>query len=133
VSNLPIAEMQQFTNHLRARRERLRDVLRAELIATRREDYLDLAGQVLDAGDQSVAELLFGVTLSTRALEVEELRDTEAALKRMEIGTYGNCVDCGEDIALERLGAYPTAKRCVACQDRYERERHGATDRTPSL
>jgi DnaK suppressor protein len=133
MSNLPVAELQQFAKHLRARHERLRDVLRAELIATRREDYLDLAGQVLDAGDQSVADLLFGVTLSTRVLEVEELRDTEAALKRIETGAYGSCVDCGEDILRERLDAYPTAKRCVACQDRYERERHGATDRTPSL
>jgi RNA polymerase-binding transcription factor DksA len=51
-----------------------------------------------------------------------ELDEVDAALARMRSATYGECRDCGEAIALARLSAYPTAMRCVACQERYERK-----------
>jgi DnaK suppressor protein len=38
-----------------------------------------------------------------------------AALKRIEDGTYGKCMDCGEDIPERRLLALPEAERCVRC------------------
>jgi DnaK suppressor protein len=48
--------------------------------------------------------------------ETAELRDIEAALERLDAGTYGQCTDCGVIIAPARLNAYPTAKRCIDCQ-----------------
>ena len=48
--------------------------------------------------------------------ETAELGDIEAALERMDAGTYGQCTDCGVTIAPARLQAYPTAKRCIDCQ-----------------
>ena len=44
-----------------------------------------------------------------------ELDAIRAALARMESGTYGTCLACGDPIAVERLRAVPTASRCVAC------------------
>lgn len=44
-----------------------------------------------------------------------ELRRIEAALARLEEGEYGYCVECGEDIASERLKTDPAAPRCAAC------------------
>ena len=44
-----------------------------------------------------------------------------AALARIENGDYGECVDCGSEIAHARLKAYPTATRCLACQEKHER------------
>jgi RNA polymerase-binding protein DksA len=44
-----------------------------------------------------------------------ELEAIRAALARLESGTYGTCLECGEAIAIERLRAVPTASRCVAC------------------
>ena len=38
-------------------------------------------------------------------------------------GRYGVCIDCGTAIDFKRLEAYPTAKRCIACQQRRERTR----------
>lgn len=52
--------------------------------------------------------------------DIEELRAIDAAKARMDDGSYGVCVDCGEDIALARLKAQPAAMRCVPCQERYE-------------
>lgn len=50
----------------------------------------------------------------------QDVRDIIAARRRMAIGTYGVCVDCGEAVGYERLLAYPTAKRCIGCQREYE-------------
>lgn len=131
--NLNPTEFRRFEQRLRERREALREILRAELMATRRQEYLELAGQVHDLGDESVAELLLGVDLSTRQRELDEMRDVEAALERIKQGTFGICADCNEAIALERLEIFPTAKRCIRCQARREQRRRGGADPTPSL
>ncbi len=55
--------------------------------------------------------------------ETAELGDIEAALERMDAGTYGQCTDCGVSIPSARLNAYPTAKRCIDCQTLKEQHR----------
>ena len=55
--------------------------------------------------------------------ETAELGDIEAALERMDAGTYGQCTDCGVNIPSARLNAYPTAKRCIDCQTVAEQRR----------
>ena len=49
-----------------------------------------------------------------------ELEAIQAALARIDDGTYGRCATCGEMISVARLTAMPTARRCVACQERLE-------------
>jgi RNA polymerase-binding protein DksA len=44
------------------------------------------------------------------------LRRIEAALRRIESGTYGICERCGKEIGEERLAARPWASLCVDCQ-----------------
>ncbi|ETK31981.1 conjugal transfer protein TraR [Microbispora sp. ATCC PTA-5024] len=46
-----------------------------------------------------------------------------AALKRLDDGGYGQCVDCGRPVPEGRLEARPEAARCVQCQARVERRR----------
>jgi RNA polymerase-binding protein DksA len=125
-------QMQSFDQRLKKRREELLEIIREELASTQREDYAELAGMVHDAGDESFAELLRGVNLTNRARELEEIQDVEAALERIKNGIFGTCVDCNDSIALDRLNAYPTAKRCINCQSRHE-NRRGGRDATPSL
>ena len=55
--------------------------------------------------------------------ETAELGDLEAALERLDAGTYGHCTDCGVNIPPARLNAYPTAKRCIDCQTVAEQRR----------
>ncbi|MFB6265420.1 MAG: TraR/DksA family transcriptional regulator [Bradymonadaceae bacterium] len=50
----------------------------------------------------------------------EELKDVLAALDRMEEGTYGTCVACGDQIAVDRLKAIPYARRCIECAEAAE-------------
>ena len=45
----------------------------------------------------------------------ENLAEIEAALAKLEDGTYGKCEDCGEAIAPARLEAMPSARFCITC------------------
>ena len=47
----------------------------------------------------------------------------QAALARIDAETYGICATCGEMISAARLTAMPTARLCVACQERLEHSR----------
>jgi RNA polymerase-binding protein DksA len=49
------------------------------------------------------------------------LAEIDAALKRIEEGTYGNCTNCGKQIPEERLEALPWATLCIDCQRDRER------------
>ena len=55
--------------------------------------------------------------------ETAELGDIEAALERLDAGTYGHCTDCGVNIPPARVNAYPSAKRCIDCQTVAEQRR----------
>ncbi len=126
-------DIARLREQLSQRREALRWLIHDTLLESKREDFVDLAGQVHDAAEESFADLLVGVNLAHLDREVAELADIEAALERMREGSYGECVDCGADIALARLEAYPTAKRCQPCQSRHENGTRGGRDVTPSL
>lgn len=52
--------------------------------------------------------------------ESAELSQVEQALRRLDEGVYGDCVECGAPIAFQHLLAQPMACRCVACQHIHE-------------
>jgi RNA polymerase-binding protein DksA len=122
-----------FEQRLKQRREELRWSIHDALVRTEREDLSEIAGRVRDAGEESVADSVATMNLTVLDREVDELRDVEAALQRIRDGLYGQCQDCSGEIGLDRLEAYPTAKRCVECQRRHEVGRFGGRDQTPSL
>jgi DnaK suppressor protein len=48
------------------------------------------------------------------------LADIDSALQRIDDGTYGTCVSCGQEIPMQRLEAYPAASLCIDCKRRAE-------------
>lgn len=52
---------------------------------------------------------------SVIAVLMDNLKEVELALMRMEEGIYGRCENCDEEIPLERLRAYPAATTCINC------------------
>jgi len=109
----------------------LREKIRLELLQSENQHYIDLAGQVHDVGDASVADLLVDLQLTHLNRHTQELRDTDAALTRIAAGTYGICIECNASIGVDRLKVYPTAKRCRPCQAEHEKLYGGRG--TPSL
>jgi DnaK suppressor protein len=78
----------------------------------------EILGQQGDPHAQVFSERELELILDDR--ESAEIRAIDAALSRVEAGTYGQCVDCGVQIPQPRLRVAPEAERCVACQGQYE-------------
>ena len=125
-------ELKRLEQQLRLHREVLQAHLRVARRTAESERYLDVAGSVHSLSDESFAELSTALSNASLGREADALREIEEALHRLLVHSYGYCVDCGQPIALERLRADPTAKRCLACQQRHE-DPHGGKDPTPSL
>lgn len=72
--------------------------------------------------------------LTSRNLErgSKTLRDVRAALRRIQEGGYGTCLDCEEEISSKRLHAMPWASLCIACQEDHDRlQEEGAGEWLP--
>ena len=84
----------------------------------RAEASADHYGQSEDSTAQVSTERELEFALDAR--ENDELSMVDAALRRIEAGTYGHCIDCGAEIPAARLHAAPEASRCIACQQKAE-------------
>ena len=73
-----------------------------------------------DPADRATQEEEFGLELRTRDRERKLLRKINAALTRIDDGTYGYCEETGEEIGLKRLEARPVATLCLEAQERRE-------------
>jgi len=101
----------------------LRDTLRQATEDVEREPTGDpsTGGHIADAGTEIFErsrDLSIAQTLD------EQLADIDAALARLENGTYGRCEACGAPIGSERLAARPAARFCRDDQQSAEREVH---------
>lgn len=113
-----------------SRRETLRDMLTRlrdetyERVAEFRRDQRDSGSATGDEMD--VARSATDIETSTSLIEraEERLRYIDAALTRLDRGSYGECAECGEAIPLERLVAVPFAIYCVDCQQSRIAPRH---------
>jgi DnaK suppressor protein len=114
-------QIEELGAMIEARYRALREELVREVARARDEQYADLAGATHDSGEESLAHLVVDLDQAEISRDVSELRELEAARRRIADGNYGLCVDCGADIPLERLRAQPGAARCIACQDRHEK------------
>ena len=99
--------------------QQVRQRIEQELQATRTEverldELLKLKGDYgLGRGDPTVYS--WERNLARRERAKGKLERLEAALQRMEEGTYGVCETCGQAIEPERLAALPIATLCIAC------------------
>jgi DnaK suppressor protein len=96
---------------------------------TRLESELSRIGKKVDGNEYETSFDDLGRDKEDNASEVDEysdnvavednlekhLKDVASALERMEKGTYGICDNCGKEIEIERLQAYPEAKTCLSC------------------
>ncbi|HSH41084.1 MAG TPA: TraR/DksA family transcriptional regulator [Arenicellales bacterium] len=114
-------QITHFAQRIEARKRLLLDEIRHVLARSSTEHLVDLIGGAGDSGDVAAASVLRDITEAEIIRDVGEVRDIAAAEDRIAAGRFGLCTDCGAPIRYKRLDAYPTAKRCFACQVRRER------------
>src|SRR3954471_5351450 len=92
--------------------------------------------EVLDAVESSEADIQGDIEFALIQMKSETLNKVNDALARLEQDTYGNCFECGSEIAEKRLRALPFAVRCKDCEEAREvaeqRERQLASRRGTS-
>ena len=105
---------------LLARREaELRELLRA---CTTEAAHEGQVREVLDFKDMALEESRAAVDEAQAMHALHELQQIQVARRRLDDGSYGLCLDCGEALAPQRLAALPFAAYCPACQQVHERQ-----------
>jgi len=108
---------QQLKLNLEHERDRLRELL-LELSEAERAlgesqgEESDAGGGTADVASDATEQAL---ELTLERTEREHLAEVEAALHRLEVGSYGTCEGCGRPIDVERLQALPWTRYCVRC------------------
>jgi DnaK suppressor protein len=97
--------------------------LRADVHAAEQERR-DSAGavtpEVADRKDEAAQHQWSDLGGAQEQRDRDEMNQVEAALHRLDAGTYGDCADCGEPIPMQRLLVQPAAERCAPCQATHE-------------
>ena len=89
----------------------------------------DEAANFPDPNDRATQESEFSLELRTRDRERKLIRKIDEALKRIDDGSYGFCLETGEPIGVKRLEARPVATLSVEAQERRERREKQFGDR----
>ncbi|MBS4098410.1 MAG: TraR/DksA family transcriptional regulator [Sulfuricella sp.] len=125
MTTLTPKQIQELEGQLKTRQTQLLAEIRNELAQSGDQHYIDLSGRVTDLGDESVADMLADLEAAHLDRQINDLRDIETALARIKAGEFGQCAECGDEVAFNRLQAYPTATRCIFCQEKHEKEYAG--------
>ncbi len=132
MSALSPSQLEQLTKKLNEEYQALLREVREELENSGNQHRIDLLNsEPGDTGDESLANALADFNLTILDRHIDAMRDIEAALQRIRDGEFGVCIDCGEDVTFPRLMAYPTAKRCIVCQE--QREKRYAQEGHPKM
>ena len=89
----------------------------------------DEAANFPDPNDRATQEEEFSLELRTRDRERKLIRKIDEALKRVDDGSYGYCLETGEEIGVKRLEARPVATLSLEAQERRERRERQYGDR----
>jgi RNA polymerase-binding protein DksA len=116
------AQVDEIARMLDERYESLRRDVSEEVKASGDTEAIErFVDTPADTGDRALSDLLSDLNLAIVDRHVHEMRGIEAARERMAEGSYGVCIDCGDDIGFQRLKVNPTAQRCIRDQERFEK------------
>ncbi len=99
---------------------------RQELLSEMQGKMRDVRGEggrerdVADQGESSEIDIQDDIELALIQMKSETLNKVNQALRRLDDGLYGNCFECGDEIAAPRLRALPFAVRCKDCEEARE-------------
>lgn len=111
-------KLESFKERLLARKKELRDAMaRVEQDGRSAQE-----GEVQDFGDRATMTYAKETLFQQDTQEHLLLTEVEEALRRVDEGSYGNCLECGDPIEEKRLDAVPWANFCMRCQERLEQQ-----------
>jgi DnaK suppressor protein len=103
---------------LEDRRRELQHSVQGKMRDVRAEGGKDR--DVLDQGEGAEVDIQEDIEFALIQMKSETLNKVDAAIRRLEEGTYGDCFECGDEISEARLRALPFAVRCKDCEEARE-------------
>ena len=110
-------DMQKFKKTLEEKRSDLMEVVKTK----KERDLIDneIGDEIDSAAQNSEKEMMFELTDNEKVM----LDAIEAALRRIEKGSFGTCESCGGKITDQRINALPWVRYCISCQSKAEKPR----------
>ena len=108
--------LQRFETKLRAQQS----LLERNMHSAVREGRQSNADDLQDAADLAVQSYQKELMFLQGTQGHTQLTEVRAALDRLDDGTFGECLQCGEVIGEKRLEAVPWTPHCIACQEKIE-------------
>jgi len=105
---------------LETRRREILSQVHEKIRGVRTENSGKKMSEVYDAGESSDSDIQEDIEFALIQMKTETLGKIDEALARLEEGAYGNCFECGDEIAEPRLPALPFAVRCKDCEQARE-------------
>lgn len=84
----------------------------------------EVPSEIQDIGDHAQSLSIENLNISLQDNELEEYHMVRQALRMIDEGVYGICMDCEQPISEKRLKLYPNATRCLVCQEILEEQKH---------
>ncbi|HIJ66581.1 MAG TPA: TraR/DksA family transcriptional regulator [Candidatus Hydrogenedentes bacterium] len=115
-------DAKRFQKILMAERDRLGEEIRRLEEDTLYESIQESSGDLSSYAETGTDNFERETALNIANGESQLLTEVGDALRRIADGTYGVCEGCSEKIPRKRLEVFPSARYCVACQSRLERD-----------
>lgn len=107
---------QESIDRFRQRLTALRQELAGEVSTLAKESWSLGTDGTQDVGDDAANSYARQLLLGMGERDRELLRQVDAALDRIDEGSFGQCEECGDEIEVARLEAMPYATLCVDCK-----------------
>src|SRR3954465_4665017 len=131
-SAMPRSRYSELKRMLEDRRREIQAEVQGKMRGVREEGtWGGKLNEVLDAVESAEADIQEDLEFALVQMKSETLNKINDALVRLEQDTYGNCFDCGEEIAEKRLRALPFAVRCKDCEEAREGAEQRERQRAP--
>ena len=98
-----------------------REMLVANAQSTLHEDMTLDANDLPDEMDLASSEYLQSFQFRLRGREKHFIEKIDRALAKIELGEFGTCDECGEEISAKRIEARPETPLCIKCKEDQER------------
>ena len=112
----------ELDKRLRASRADMMNHVRARLEDANEPAAISMLAHIAQNDDMPAADMLGDNELRLLGHELDAVHEIDNALARLDAGTAGVCVVCGQQISEQRLLATPTVQTCIACQERIEQQ-----------
>jgi DnaK suppressor protein len=108
---------QQALGRFRKTLKEHRDAVHFRLVLAREQGRVQNQSEVTDEGDRGSAQTDKEMSAVQQTQAQDLLANINAALDRIDAGTFGECLNCSQEVSVRRLEAIPWARYCITCQE----------------